>query len=160
MWLNGVIVQYHFCLSNLILHWVIFQLLLFLLRIWRGIYTPVFLPYFFIQFSKTVKAVKNESTWILNLLSNWIIGISSRFCNFHSCSRLFWTVQPSTYTSKCLSSFLTFQSHVAIAFRLEHSHLYFWYVYIFSLIITFSVFSVLSCKQVFSFPFHTHYFGT
>ena len=148
--------NYHFCLSNLILHWVIFQLLVFLLRRWRGVYTPVFC-HTFIQFSKTVKAVRSESTWILNLLANWKIEISSGFCNFYSCSRLFWTFQSSTYIRKCLLSFLAFQSHVATAFILEHSHLYFWYVYIFSLIITFSVFSVLSCNQVFSFSFHTHY---
>ena len=36
--------NYLFCLSNLILHWVIFQLLLFFLRRWRGIYTPAGFP--------------------------------------------------------------------------------------------------------------------
>ena len=99
--------NYHFCLSNLILHCVIFYLLLFLLRRKRGIYTSVFTVHF-MQFSKTVEAVRNESTWILNLLRNWKIRISRCFWKFCSCSRLFWIFQPSTFTTKCLCLFSHF----------------------------------------------------
>ena len=133
-WLSN----YRFYYSNLYSTGSYFSLLLFLLRRKRGLYTPVF-AILFIQFSETVKAVRNESTWTLNLFENRKIGISSRFCNFCPCSRLFWTVQPSTYTRELLLSFLTCQSHVATSLILDHSHLFFWYVYIFNLFITFSV---------------------
>ena len=116
MWLNGVIVQLSFLFeqSNTPLGHILVVTIFAKKK--KGYIYPCFFAILFIQFSKTVKAVRNESTWILNLLANWKIGISSGFCNFYSCSRLFWTVQPSTYTSKCLLSFLTFQSHVATAF--------------------------------------------
>ena len=64
----------HYCLSNLILHWVILELLLFLLRRKRCIYTSAF---------------PGCQKWTdLNLESTCGL-ISSGFCIFCSCSRLF-----------------------------------------------------------------------
>ena len=63
---------------------------------------------------------------------------------FHIAGFFEWSCHLHIYTSKCLS-FLTFQSHVFTAFILEHSHLYFWYVYIFfSLLFKFFQFCYVS----------------
>ena len=78
----------NFCLNNLILYWIIFELLMFLLGKKKVNIYPCF-PRLFIQFSKKVLVVRNESDWILSLLVNWKFGISSCFCNFSSCSSLF-----------------------------------------------------------------------
>ena len=66
------LVNYHYCLSNLILHWAIFQLLLFLLERKMCIYTRF--SRLFIQFSTTVLAIRKKSTWILSLES-WILSV-------------------------------------------------------------------------------------
>ena len=102
MWLNGVIVQLSFLFeqSNTPLGHILVVTIFAKKK--KGYIYPCFFAILFIQFSKTVKAVRNESTWILNLLENWKIGISSGFSNFYSCSRLFRTVQHILVSVFCL----------------------------------------------------------
>ena len=145
MWLNGMIVQllFLFVYSNTPVDhiWVVS---IFVRKEKVNIY-PCF-PRHFIQFSKTVLLIRNESTWILSLLANGKFEISIGFCNFSSYSKLFWPVQPSSYTNNCFWHSFAFQSRYCCCLLASlFSHLYSWYVYyifslLFCLVITYLVF--------------------
>ena len=77
----------HYYLSNLILHWVILELLLFLLRRKRCIYTSAFPDFSFNFLSQYWLSEMNKlESWIYLQMGNYNI---SGFCIFCSCSRLF-----------------------------------------------------------------------
>ena len=112
MWLNGVIVQLSF-LSNLILHWVTFELLLFLLERKRCVQYPC-ISRLFIQFSRLIE---------MNQLESWVyLQISSGFCKFCVCKSLFWTAQSSTYTSALWLVVVVVVVFFFFAFKPQYCH--------------------------------------
>ena len=156
--------NYHFCLKNLILHWVTFQLLLFFVRKEKMFVCIPVLPYFSFSFLRQY--------WLLemNQLKSWVylhignLEFQVIFAIFVHVAGFFEYSSHLHILVSVFCHFLHYSLHTATAFLLAYSRLCFWYVYIFSLIfclvITFSVFPVLLCKQVFSSPFHRHYFST
>ena len=90
MWLNRASVYSLSLFNNLIVYWVMLELLLFFTRKKMVHIYPCF-PILFIQFSKTVLAVQ----WIMNQLESWAnlqywhFAISNGFCNSCSHSKLF-----------------------------------------------------------------------
>ena len=126
--------NYHFCLSNLLLHWVIFQLLLLLQRRKSGIYNRfAILSFSFLRQYRLLEMNQLESWIYLQIEKLEFLVVFATFVHVVD-----FFEQPSHLhnTSKRLLSFL--ESDVAAVFTLVHSSLYFWYVYIFSLVITFS----------------------
>ena len=104
----------HCCLSNLILHWVILELLLFLLRRKRCIYTSVFPDFSFNFLSQYWLSEMNKlESWIYLQMGNYNI---SGFCIFCSCSRLFF--EQSSHLCVLVSVLLVFLSISVSVFSL------------------------------------------
>ena len=146
------------CFSNLILNWVIFQLLLFLLGRKSWIYISVFLDFsfsFLIQWR--LLEMNYFESWVYMQIGN--LEFQVIFATFVHVAG-FFDYRHLHILVNIHGLFVKFKSQYCHCLLSSlFSHLYFWYVYIFSLLICLWL-SFFLCQQFFSFPFHRQYFST
>ena len=150
--------NYHSRFSNLILSWVIFQLLLSLLRRKSWIYVSVFLDFLFsFLIQRRLLEINHFESWVYMQIGN--LEFQVIFATFVHVAG-FFDYRHLHIPINIHGLFVKFKSQYChcLLSRL-FSHLYFWYVYIFSLLICLWL-SFFLCQQFFSFPFHRQYFST